>query len=154
MACSCTKKLLDKLLGSSDKQLNLTAIKWAYSADFLRGTHPSGSREVGTPFRRPSHTDRALSTEAALHQRRADGGTQHTNRKCILPMWYFYLFIFMLCTLMFCLMYAWVRVPGPLELKLERAMRHLVGAENWTQVFWKSSQCYNHWVISPALSIW
>jgi hypothetical protein len=38
------------------------------------------------------------------------------------------------------------RVSYPLRLELEMVQSCHVGAENWTQVLWKSS----HWAISPA----
>lgn len=39
----------------------------------------------------------------------------------------------------------------PLELELQRIVRHYVAARNWTWIFNKSYRCFYHWSISPAL---
>lgn len=56
----------------------------------------------------------------------------------------------------FTCMYVCVRDLDPLELELQRIVRHRVGAENWAWGLWESSQCLrllNHLHDTSFLSV-
>jgi uncharacterized protein YybS (DUF2232 family) len=64
-----------------------------------------------------------------------------------------YLFLFYV-NQCFAHIHVWMRVSDPLKQELQIVGSCHVGAGNWTQVLWESSNPLNLWAIFPATPLW